>query len=118
MFDCCRVPGPQGLDWSVSYAKQDDSGDSGHIVVFRKNRVWKVDVTNNGQILSTNDIEKYVIYTSDNTHKRRTSMCIGKFNIFMIIPRMNIQALASCRLLIVTYGLELASFYFTTLASD
>lgn len=59
MFDCCRVPGPHGLDWSVSYAKQGDSGDLGHIVVFRNNRVWKVETAQNGRILSTAEIEKY-----------------------------------------------------------
>ncbi|KDR80621.1 hypothetical protein GALMADRAFT_240964 [Galerina marginata CBS 339.88] len=66
MFDCCRVPG-DGLDWSVSYAKAGDVGDSGHIVVIRKNRVWKVDVTHNGSILSTADIEKQIQYIYENT---------------------------------------------------
>lgn len=60
MFDCCRIPGPQGLDWSISHVKEGDQGDSGHIIVFRKNRVWKVDVTKDGRILSTHEIEKYV----------------------------------------------------------
>lgn len=59
MFDCCRVPG-EGLDWSVSYAKAGDIGNSGHIVVIRKNRFWKVEITENGRILSTEEIEKYV----------------------------------------------------------
>ncbi len=58
MFDCCRVPGPDGLDWSVTYAKPGDTGDSGHIVVFRNNRPWKVDLTDNGRILSTEEITK------------------------------------------------------------
>ncbi|PPQ72312.1 hypothetical protein CVT26_007269 [Gymnopilus dilepis] len=66
MFDCCRVPG-EGLDWSVSYAKEGDSGDSGHIIVIRKNRVWKVDVTHNGRILSTSEIEKQLQYIYENT---------------------------------------------------
>lgn len=59
MFDCCRVPGPQGLDWSITYAKESDLGDSGHIIVFRKNRLWKVDTTKDGNILSLEDFEKY-----------------------------------------------------------
>ena len=61
MFDCCRVPN-EGLDWSISYATPGDLGNSGHIIVLRKNRVWKVQVTQNGRILSTNEIEKQVSY--------------------------------------------------------
>ena len=59
MFDCCRVPN-EGLDWNVSYATPGDLGNSGHIIVMRKNRVWKVEVTQNGRILSTRDIERQV----------------------------------------------------------
>jgi carnitine O-acetyltransferase len=51
MFDCCRVPGPEGLDWSVSYAKPGELGDSGHIIVIRKNGVWKIDACKDGKIL-------------------------------------------------------------------
>ena len=58
MFDCSRVPGPDGLDWSVTYAKPTDDGTSGHIVVFRNNRPWKVTVTDGGRILSTEEIER------------------------------------------------------------
>ena len=29
MFDCCRIPGSEGLDWSKSFAVAGDSGDSG-----------------------------------------------------------------------------------------
>jgi carnitine O-acetyltransferase len=58
MFDCCRIPGPQGLDWSTTYAKEGDEGNTGHIVVFRNNRVWKVDLAPHGEILSTEEIEK------------------------------------------------------------
>jgi len=53
------VPG-EGLDWSVSHAKEGDLGDSGHIIAIRRNRLWKVDVAQNGRILSTPEIEKYV----------------------------------------------------------
>lgn len=59
MFDCCRVPGPQGMDWSVTYAKEGDLGDSGHISVIRNNRVWRLDATKDGKILSLADFEKY-----------------------------------------------------------
>ena len=58
MFDCCRVPGPDGLDWSVSYAKQGDIGNTGHVVVFRKNRVWRVDAAKDGRILGTDDLQR------------------------------------------------------------
>jgi hypothetical protein len=60
MFDCCRIPGPHGLDWSISYTKEGDLGDSGHIIVFRKNRVWKVETAKGGRLLSTHEIEKYI----------------------------------------------------------
>jgi carnitine O-acetyltransferase len=59
MFDCCRVPN-EGLDWSVSYATPGDLGDSGHIIVLRKNRVWKIEATCNGRILSTGEIREHV----------------------------------------------------------
>ena len=58
MFDCCRVPGPEGLDWSVSYAKQHDTGDTGHIIVIRKNKFWKINATRKGRILGTSEFEK------------------------------------------------------------
>lgn len=92
MFDCCRVPGPQGLDWSISYAKAGDSGDSGHIVVFRHNRAWKVEATSDGRILSTAEIEKYgtiktIIFSSIIWYKDR-------FNTFMITLIKTILVLA------------------------
>ncbi|PFH51868.1 hypothetical protein AMATHDRAFT_58398 [Amanita thiersii Skay4041] len=67
MFDCCRVPGPQGLDWSVTYAQPGDTGDSGHIIVIRNNRVWKIEATHDGRILSTAEFEKQIQYIYDNT---------------------------------------------------
>ncbi|TFK74974.1 carnitine acetyl transferase [Pluteus cervinus] len=67
MFDCCRIPGLEGLDWSVSYAKPGDLGDSGHIIVFRKNRPWKVNATQDGRILSTAEFERQIQYIYDNT---------------------------------------------------
>ncbi|KAJ7587978.1 carnitine acetyl transferase [Mycena floridula] len=67
MFDCCRVPGPEGLDWSVSYAKEGDLGNTGHIVVFRKNRVWQIEATKDGSILSTDDFERQIQYIYDQT---------------------------------------------------
>jgi hypothetical protein len=63
MFDCCRVPGPEGLDWSVTYAKPGDTGDSGHIIVFRNNRPWKVQTTaEDGRILSIRELARSVYF--------------------------------------------------------
>ncbi|KAJ7735649.1 acyltransferase ChoActase/COT/CPT [Mycena maculata] len=58
MFDCCRVPGPEGLDWSVTYAAPGDTGNDGHIIVFRNNRPWKVQATQNGRILEPREFEQ------------------------------------------------------------
>ncbi|KAF5336707.1 hypothetical protein D9758_015079 [Tetrapyrgos nigripes] len=68
MFDCCRLPGPEGLDWSVSYAKEGDQGDSGHIVVIRKNKIWKIDAAIDGRILSTEEFERQIQHIYDNTN--------------------------------------------------
>ncbi|KAL5512913.1 hypothetical protein ACEPAH_3311 [Sanghuangporus vaninii] len=67
MFDCCRVPGSGGVDWADSYAKEGDTGDSGHIVVIRKNRFWRVDIAQNGTLLSTPDLEKLFQHIYDNS---------------------------------------------------
>jgi len=58
MFDCCRIPGLEGADWSHTYAKPEDDGNSGHIIVFRRNSMWKVDIAPNGQLLSVAQLEK------------------------------------------------------------
>jgi carnitine O-acetyltransferase len=59
MFDCCRIPGLQGLDWSTSYAgfKADELG---HITIVRRNRFWKLQGIVNGRILSMTELEKCV----------------------------------------------------------
>ncbi|PPQ91497.1 hypothetical protein CVT25_013754 [Psilocybe cyanescens] len=44
-----------------------DGCDSGHIIVIRKNRLWRVDVTENDRILSTSEIEKQIQYIYENT---------------------------------------------------
>lgn len=67
MFDCSRVPGPDGYDWSVSYAKEGDLGDSGHVAVLRKGRVWKLDPWQNGRLLSVDELEKQIQHIVDNT---------------------------------------------------
>lgn len=58
MFDCCRVPGLGGKDFSVTAAKPGDTGDSGTVVFIRKGRVWKVDGGVDGRLLSTAELEK------------------------------------------------------------
>ncbi|KAI5117139.1 hypothetical protein M0805_008258 [Coniferiporia weirii] len=67
MFDCCRVPGSTGLDWAVSHATQGDQGNSGHVIVLRRNRVWRVDIINDGALISTGDLEKHFQHIYDNT---------------------------------------------------
>lgn len=67
MFDCCRVPGQQGFDWSVTYAKSGDTGNSGHIIVIRNNRFWKVEATDNGRIISTAEFEKQIQHIYENS---------------------------------------------------
>lgn len=69
MFDCCRIPGQEKLDWSVSYAKPGDDGTSGHIVVFRKGRVYKLDPWQNRRLLSVAEIEEQLQYIKDSTTK-------------------------------------------------
>lgn len=61
MFDCCRIPGQQGLDWSVTAAKEGDDGSSGHVIVLRKGRVWKLDTWKDGRSLSVAELEQCVI---------------------------------------------------------
>ncbi|KAJ7625541.1 acyltransferase ChoActase/COT/CPT [Roridomyces roridus] len=68
MFECCRVPGPQGLDWSVTYAAPSDKGtDDAHIVVFRNNLPWKVTTAVGGRILGTGEIQRQIQYIWDNS---------------------------------------------------
>ncbi|KAJ7066391.1 acyltransferase ChoActase/COT/CPT [Mycena amicta] len=67
MFDCCRVPG-SGLDWSVTYAQPGDTGDSGHIVIFRHNRPWKVDLTHNGRLLSVEELIGQIQHIVDSSN--------------------------------------------------
>ncbi|KAJ6534671.1 carnitine acetyl transferase [Mycena vulgaris] len=68
MFDCCRVPGPEGLDWSVSYAVPGDTGeDNHHIVAFRNNRVWKVETAQKGTTLTLADLTQQIQHIYDNS---------------------------------------------------
>jgi len=90
MFDCCRIPGLSGLDWSVSYSKEGETGHTGHIVVVRKNRFWKINATYNGRILGIDELERsasrlFLPRIAKNT-------CTGNFSIFMTTQRRNILA--------------------------
>ncbi|KAJ3745338.1 carnitine acetyl transferase [Lentinula detonsa] len=76
MFDCCRIPGSDGLDWSKSFAVEGDTGDSGHIVVMRKNRVWKINAAVNGRILSTDEFERQ-IFQIEHIYKNSTHLYPG-----------------------------------------
>ena len=58
MFDCCRVPGTGGKDWSVTYAREGDTGDSGHVMLIRKGRFWRLDPFKDGKLLSSQDLER------------------------------------------------------------
>ncbi|EAU90258.2 carnitine acetyl transferase [Coprinopsis cinerea okayama7 len=69
MFDCCRVPGSDGLDFATSYAVPGDNGISGHIIVLRKNRVWKIEAVRDGKILSTADFARQLEYIYNNTQE-------------------------------------------------
>ncbi|KAG1746611.1 acyltransferase ChoActase/COT/CPT [Suillus paluster] len=66
MFDCCRIPGLEGLDWSVSHAGAN-ADELGHIIVVRKNRFWKLKGIVNGRILSMTELEKQIQHIYDST---------------------------------------------------
>lgn len=57
MFDCCRVPGTQGHDWSVSYAGSPNPHDDlGHVIVIRKNRFWKIKAQVGDKVVGMGDL--------------------------------------------------------------
>ncbi|KAH9004490.1 acyltransferase ChoActase/COT/CPT [Lactarius hatsudake] len=60
MFDCARVPGTEGLDWSVSHAKEGDTSGDGHVVVVRNGHFWRLDAAQDGRILSTAELEAQI----------------------------------------------------------
>ncbi|KAG8943133.1 Carnitine O-acetyltransferase mitochondrial [Tulasnella sp. 424] len=67
MFDCCRIPGLEGTDWSVTGAKPSDTGNEGHIIVLRRNRPWKMEVSKDGRLLSVAEIERQIEHIYENT---------------------------------------------------
>lgn len=66
MFDCCRVPGTQGVDWSVSYAASPNPHDDlGHVIVMRKNRFWKIKAELDGKVAGMGDLIRYGLSSRD-----------------------------------------------------
>ena len=66
MFDCCRVPGTQGVDWSVSYAGSTNPHDDlGHIIVMRKNRFWKIKAEVGGKVVGMGDLIRCSLSSRD-----------------------------------------------------
>ncbi|CAE6398369.1 unnamed protein product [Rhizoctonia solani] len=71
MFDCCRVPGTDGKDFSVSFAQAGDTGDSGHVVVIRNGRLWRLDASApGGGILGTDELQKQFEYIYQNSQEK------------------------------------------------
>ncbi|TFY68833.1 hypothetical protein EVJ58_g775 [Rhodofomes roseus] len=68
MFDCCRVPG-QPADWSVTYSREGDCGDSGHVVVLRRGRVWKLNPWKDGRLLSVDELQSQLRHIYENTRE-------------------------------------------------
>ncbi|KAH9977527.1 acyltransferase ChoActase/COT/CPT [Russula compacta] len=60
MFDCARVPGTEGLDWSVSHAKVADTSGDAHILVLRNGHFWRLEAAHDGHILSTAELEAQI----------------------------------------------------------
>lgn len=57
MFDCCRVPDAQGIDWSVSYAASPNPHDDlGHVIVMRRNRFWKIKAEVGGKVVGMGNL--------------------------------------------------------------
>ncbi|KAG9313003.1 acyltransferase ChoActase/COT/CPT [Chiua virens] len=68
MFDCCRVPGAQGIDWSVSYAGSPNPHDDlGHVIVVRKNRFWKIKVQVGDKVAGMGDLISQFQYIYDHS---------------------------------------------------
>ncbi|OCH85928.1 carnitine acetyl transferase [Obba rivulosa] len=68
MFDCCRVPG-KTADWSVSHAREGDHGDSGHVIVLRRGRVWRLEPWRDGRLLSVPELQQQIEWIYENTQK-------------------------------------------------
>ncbi|KDN40911.1 hypothetical protein RSAG8_07779, partial [Rhizoctonia solani AG-8 WAC10335] len=81
MFDCCRVPGTDGKDFSVSFAQAGDTGDSGHVVVIRNGRLWRLDASApGGGLLGTEELQKQFEYIYQNSQEKAPDI-IKTFNL-------------------------------------
>ncbi|EJD51434.1 CoA-dependent acyltransferase [Auricularia subglabra TFB-10046 SS5] len=49
---------PGGADWSYSHARPNQTGIDGHVVVFRRNSVWKIEAAGECRLLTTDELEK------------------------------------------------------------
>jgi len=87
MFDCCRIPGLQGLDWSVSHASAN-ADELGHIIVTRKNRFWKIKGIVDNRILSMTELEKWVLPVSSSASI--LTVPLDRYSIFTTLLRKNI----------------------------
>ncbi|KAN0097062.1 Acyltransferase ChoActase/COT/CPT [Tylopilus felleus] len=68
MFDSCRIPGAQGIDWLVSYAGSPNPDDDlGHVIVIRKNRFWKVKAQVGDTVVGMGDLIRQFQYIYDHT---------------------------------------------------
>ena len=57
MFDSCRVPGTQGVDWVVSDAGSPNPHDDlGHVIAIRRNRFWKIKAQVRGKVVGMGDL--------------------------------------------------------------
>ncbi|KZT67345.1 acyltransferase ChoActase/COT/CPT [Daedalea quercina L-15889] len=75
MFDCCRVPG-QPADWSVTYAREGDRGDSGHVVVLRHGRFWKLEPWQDDRLLSVDELQTQIKHIYENTREEHPAVGI------------------------------------------
>lgn len=51
----------------MTYATQGDTGDSGHVILIRKGRFWRLDPFKDGKLLSSRDLERQIRYILDHT---------------------------------------------------
>ncbi|CAE6431865.1 unnamed protein product [Rhizoctonia solani] len=94
MFDCCRVPGTDGKDFSVSFAQAGDTGDSGHVVVIRNGRLWRLDASApGGGLLGTEELQKQFEYIYQNSQEKAPGVGVLSSNNRDIWAKVDYQAL-------------------------
>jgi len=88
MFDCCRVPGTQSVDWSVSYAgSPNPHNDLGHIIVMRKNRFWKIKAEVGGNVLGMGSLIRYGSSFRDSQHLLQSLIILVPLTILVSAPQ-------------------------------